>query len=445
MAKEKTSTQSVSSLHSVLFGRRTGVEQLTKRKLSYSKLREIRKDPTVSLGRSFAVAPILTAGWAVEAEEGAKDEWVKFIMEQILPLRVRFLEKAMFGGIDFGWAPFEVVFGSDGKAIVIEKLKPLLQDITTILIDKNTGAFMGFEQSDDVFVFAPYALNIPFRYEGTDWYGSSLYENVERAYDSWVNASNGADRYDQKVAGARFVVYYPDGKSLDPDGVEVENAVLAQQILEQLEASGSLAVPRNILENLAELNKDIAEMLQWKIDVLEDKNARQPTFITRLKYLDTLKVRGLNVPERSIMEGTHGTLAEASAHIDLSLTNMDFLHFYVLEFLNATLVNTLLLWNFGKKAVRKVWITPNSLVDERRVYLQKVYLELLKADTDLETIDTDALKDKLHIPKTARVASGKAKPKKKKGKEKDAEGKKKPADKKANGKEEDDKDEIDAD
>ena len=157
------------------------------------------KDPTIALSRYFSVAPILNAKWTVQAEEDVDDEIVKFIKSQVDPWRLVFLEHALLSAIDFGWGPFEIVYGTSKGKVYIEKLKPLLQDITVILVN-GQGAFIGFKQ-DTILVENEKALLFNTRVEGTQWYGVATVENIENAYDTWIDANNGARRYDKKIAG----------------------------------------------------------------------------------------------------------------------------------------------------------------------------------------------------------------------------------------------------
>ncbi len=401
---EKTKTQTTVS---GVFISHEQQEELTRAVVhTYAKRRNVRKDPSIALGRSFSVAPILTSPWSVQADEDVSDEVVKFIKEQIEPWRLTYLIHSLFSGIDFGWAPFEVVYGEKNGKIVLEKLKPLLQDITTILVDGKTGAFSGFKQDIDIIVSGEKALLVSFRVEGTMWHGQALLDSVIGAYDSWNDANNGAKRYDKKMAGSHFAVYYPPGSCLDSDGNTVTNDTMAQTLLDALESSGSVAVPNTILEHIEDLSKNVAELYAWRIVVLEDRGGRQPSFIQRLRYLDVLKIRGMIMPERSMVEGTHGTLAEASAHMDLALTYMDFTQLYVLTILNQRVVNVLLKQNWGEGMVGKVWYIPTSLVDTKRVYLEKVYLMLVSKMASLEGIegiDLDSLKDLVGVPKTSKV------------------------------------------
>jgi hypothetical protein len=388
---------------------RNGQEELSPTAdVTYDTIREIVKDPTVSIARNFSVAPILISDWSVQTKEEELpkiEEAKKFIEKQVLPWRLRFLEKALYNAIDYGWAPFEIVYEEvDGK-IGIKKIKPLLHDITAILVDASTGEFVGFQQNDDSVVDEEKSLLVSINVEGTMWYGRGFIEGVYEAYTAWNDANDGAKRYDKKIAGSHFVVFYPPGDCLNEDGETLTNAEMAGTVLDSLESSGSISIPTTILEHLQQLNMAQASQYEWKIEILEDKGGRQPTFIERLKYLDALKSRGLNMPERTLMEGTHGTKAESSEHGSAAITFMDFLHLYVTEILNRMVVDRLLIMNFGPEYAGEVCIIPAPLVDERQIYLEKVYLALLsrmKDASEIQNIDLWTLKDLVKVPKASK-------------------------------------------
>ena len=193
------------------------------------------------------------------------------------------------GNVDFGYQGYEKVFahGRDGL-IHLSKLKPLLHDITEIIILPD-GGFGGFKQPA-AWLGVENALLIPFRVEGSLWYGSPLLENIRETYYQWCDANDAAARYDRKVAGGRLVVHFPLGQSPDKNGVLRDHSDLAQEILNTLQSSGAVAVPRDVAAFLQGLN---AQNPGWLIEVLDKGAGLQPTFVDRLGYLDKLLVRGL--------------------------------------------------------------------------------------------------------------------------------------------------------
>lgn len=374
---------------------------------SAATYRTIRKDPTIGFARAVRVAMAVAGAWTIEADDEVDDERIKFISDWFLNQRNTIYQFAMRGNIDFGWAPFEKVFGQveDGKVAIV-KFKPLFHDITTILVDKTTGGFAGFKQQTDKVITIPLeqALNIPFRLEGTQWYGEPLLENARLVYNEWKEASASANRYDRKVAGTHFIIYYPPGQS-DLEGTETDNGEIARTLATELEASGTLYLPNTFLEVLEGLNK---ERPGWKIELLSAANSGATQFIERLTYLDIQKVRALLLPERAILEGEHGTKAEAGEHIGIAIMVLQQEDVWITEFVNWHCVDQVLELNYGPEARGTVRLVAAPLEDDRLKFLESVYLAILKNATGFANefiqIDTDALKDKIDVPKSGEIA-----------------------------------------
>jgi hypothetical protein len=376
---------------------------------SYETYERMRKHPTIALARALSIAPILAAEWSVEADDDVGNEAVQFVQDQFLPRRDDLLETSLLGGCDFGFSPFEKVFAEQDGRVVVRKLKPLLQKQTKILLDEDTGAFCGFQQGD-VVVPLENSLLINYRVEGTHHYGEPLLENVRETWNKWRKADAGAERYDEKVAGAHWFLVYPEGESTNEHGQEVDNATIAQQALRALESSGSIAMPVNVKAWSDAVRSGIPsnDAMAWKLELLADNGARQPTFINRLDYLDKLLVRGLLLPERAVLEGIYGTKAEAETHVDLALTNADLLHRRTTRLVNWHAVDQVLAINFGDRMRGKVRLVPGPIVDARLAFLKQLYLAVLTNPQgfleEFGMLDLDALKDSLGVPKAKEVA-----------------------------------------
>ena len=371
---------------------------------TYATYRDLRRDPTVALARVMAVAPILTADWSYQSADGVSPKRVQFIKRQIDRVRTTYLESALFyGNIDFGYQGFEQVLDHDPRGnLVLTKLKPLLQDITEILIGEH-GEFLGYQQPAGRIEPAN-ALHVAFRVEGSYLYGVPLMENVRQACRAWHEANDGARRYDRKVAGATVVVHYPKGSSYDERGVLTPNPELARRLAHKLESSGAVAIPRDVAQLLETAGLDSPG---WKVELLSEGGGLQSGFTERLEYLDKLKVRGLLVPERSVLEGQHGTLAEAQSHGDVALIQADLTHRYVVDQLNAQVIEPLLAFNFGPEAARSVWVVPSPLRNEKLAFFREVYRVFLENPDgftkEYAALDLDAMKDALGLPKADEI------------------------------------------
>jgi hypothetical protein len=380
---------------------------------SYATYRIIRRHPTVGLARALVKAAILAGSWSVEADDDIEvdeeraTEMKNFVRNQFVPIREHIIETTLDGANDFGWSPSELVYGQAEGRTTLAKYKPLLQDLTRILVDTKTGAFEGFEQTNvggTVEILGKYAMLISFRVEGGNWYGAGLLENARETYNQWREAQAGAERYDAKVAGAHWIVHYPVGTTL-VDDVETDNADIAEDLLDALESSGSAVVPNTVAGHVEEMsNKNVA----WRIELLEDKGGRQPTFVDRLKYLDALLVRCLFMPERAILEGEFGTKAEAGVHVGIAVTNVTLWDRQIADEVNKQAVDDLLEQNWGAETRGKVRLVPAPLVDAQISFLRDLYKLLMTSPVtvldEFPTVNTDALKDRLGVPKAEETA-----------------------------------------
>lgn len=393
---EKTSPQILTSLF--------GMDELPKMVSgsTYNTYRKMRRDPTIALARWLIAAPILASDWSFEEKNDAPEEARDFIDEQLSPLQMHLMKTGLYGCIDFGWQPYEKVWelNEEGR-VVVRKVKPLLQDLTTIRVDVKTGAYAGLRQGkDNLDMRVEETLLYYFDVEGTDWYGQSLMENIrEVPYDGWNTINKAADRYDRKIAGSHWVIYYPIGTSTI-DGQKVDNFQVAKRLLNTLEASGAIAVPKQIDEIIDELNEKSPKA--WEIELLSDSSSARSNFTDRMKYLDALKVRGLGLPERAVLEGEFGTKAEAEAHADFAITNMELRHKQLVQLTNWHLVNHLLILNFGPAAANTVYIEPAPITDLALTYLRDIYKQFITQPegmlAELTHVDLESLRDRLGIP-----------------------------------------------
>ncbi len=374
----------------------------------YQKIKLMRLQPTIAMARKLVIAPALASPWTVEATPEAPEGGKELIEEMMFPARLRLLESAMLGTIDYGWQGFEKVFNTTmKKQVIVTKFKPLLQDITDILIKPRTGQFAGLQNqnmgstsgSGEVDLPLANSLLFSINVEGTDWYGVADMKNLEATYDEWNNVNDVANRYDKKVAGANWVVHYPIGTSI-LNGVSTSNDVVADQLLKALEASSTIKVPRYVEALSADLNDQTPDA--WKIELITDKGAGVTTFLDRLNYLDKLFVRGLGMPERAVLEGQFGTKAEAGEHGDFAITNIELRHALLVQDINWHVVNQVIRLNFGPQFENTVKLKVTPLSDPVRVFIKELYTTILtNPDGFLDVVanlDLKAISEMLDIP-----------------------------------------------
>ena len=374
---------------------------------TYATYRQMTKHPTIAIGRALSSVPVLSADWTVESDDDVSDEWVQLVQDQVLNKRHQFLEHAVYGRVDYGFAPFEKVWGVQDGFIILEKIKPLSQELTELLTWETTGALCGLKQSIPraagvVALDLDSAMVLSFNVRGTNWYGEALLENDREAWNCWMEANEGAKRYDQKVAGGHVIVKFPQGSS-DYSGQEQDNQDIAASILNALQSAGSVCVPTNKQENGMGQMED-----QWDIQFDDSGSGMQPQFRDRLEYFDKLIARGLLLPERALQEGSHGTLAEADSHGEVALAICELAGQSIIRGTNEQLVDPLLTLNFGMTAKGRVRIISSPLANKQRAFLEQVYTAYLGNPsgflTESDQIDMDSLKDLLGVPKSQEIA-----------------------------------------
>lgn len=371
----------------------------------FTKVRQMRKDPTISMVRQLVVAPVLATPWNFVAQKGAPKGADEFIRKQFNEIRTYIVRTTMYGCIDFGFQAFEKVFEVDDDGqVALRKMKALLPDWLDILVNIKTGAFAGirdwhphngwYVQLNPNKCFLHY-----FDVEGTYWYGKGMMENAESAYDQWVTANNANERYDRKIAGSHWIVHYPIGTSL-VNGTEKPNEEIAQDILNRIQSSSGIAVPKKL--EPFDVGDSGEPPNAWELELVSDHGATQVAFLDRMAYLDRLKVRALGFPERSILEGKYGTKAEAETHADFAVSNILLRGDDLVRDLNWYGVDQLMELNYGPETKGTVRIVPDAIGADVRRFLRDLYMKMF-ADPDgftaeMAKIDRKTLRTALNIP-----------------------------------------------
>lgn len=371
-------------------------------------IREMRDDPTIALARDLVKAPMLAAEWSYESNDDAPDgaaEWLSDVFESH---RHHLLRTTIEGWLDFGWQPYETVIDFEEGTTNLRKIKPLIQDFTDIHVDDN-GVFTHLVQNvqgkEELTLVREGVLLTYTNVEGTNWYGHPIMKPVEVPYCKWNENAERLDRYDTRVSGSHWLLRYPTGTTEEYNGEkDVDNLVVAKDILNAIGNNSKIALPVSIDETLAALNSDQMAANAWTLELISDSGSGSAAFLDRFRYWDTLKVRALRLPERSVLEGQFGTKAEAEAHADFAILAMEQRHQEAALLYNWHLVNRLLRFEYGEAAINTVYIRPSPLSDSSRALLKKVYEVLLASPSgilELDRVDVDAITDRLGIPTTS--------------------------------------------
>lgn len=369
---------------------------------TYKNYRLMRSNPTIALARAVFHAPIKAAKWSFQKGDTATDDMLTFIKDMLDPMRAWIMHNLLFG-MDYGHTDCEKVFEVvDGK-VVLNKLKPLRVERTDVLIDPH-GGFAGVKQ-EKIVLPSEKVLHWTYDIEAGDFNGRSWFENCRPEWSAWKETRERLGKYTQKVAGTTVVCRYPQGDAKGESGDTKPNKEHAESVLAGLSRSMAVAIPMRIYkwaQVLLRSGVDITKLVEWQFDLLEPKTAHGADFISTLQHMERQLSRALLVPERAILEGVHGTKAEAGEHGDIFLTIAQEVLDGIIRHLNWYVVDQLLVLNWGEAARGLVWIEPEPLEDQAKAFLRQLLKQIISpqtVDVFLDNWDMDAVMEMLGQPK----------------------------------------------
>ena len=366
-------------------------------------LKTLIAHPTIKIARLLSVAPAVIRQWTTEStRDDVPEEVHDHIRKLIIPHQPQIVADGILGMVDWGWVAFERVLDDEQK---FQELKRLLHVMTTLLVDPANGDLLGCRQEATTYTQGIIDLTIPDcvimsqNVIGQEWYGRGDVIDAQAAHTSWANADAVAKRYDEKTAGAHWVIKYPMGTSDYNGEAGVDNGVIAEALLAALKSNGLIAIPQS-LQRFVESGSDSHP--EWSIELMESSANTSVSLDTRLRYCDVLMVRAFGMPERTLQEGQHGTKAEAETHADAAMTYIDMRLKHVMQQVNKHVVKPELAAHFGEQWADSVRVIPEPIDADRRAYLQSVYDKILSTPegfmSELDSIDVAALRDVSQIP-----------------------------------------------
>ena len=381
---------------------------------SYATYREMASNPTVVLAFAAATAPVKGAPIAVEADDDVPDAVVQYVQDAIWPIRPE-LFRDMLGAVKFGWFGGEIVWElRDGRATV-ERVKPLLSDITEVLVNE-AGDVTGL-RNKGVDLGPGKAFHFALDGEAGYPYGRSRFENFrETAWWPWRNCLKQLSSYGIKGASIIPVLTFPLGQDTDETGALRDNKDNAQRMLADASRGDAICLPMTFPPWAMELlsrgmsPEAIAKLVAWQLTFLETRSGHGAEYIQQLKLHESNIARGMLVPERAILEGQYGTKAESTAHIDVGLAIAQELLDAVVRAVNRGLVDVLVSVNYGPSMVGKVYIVAGRLSDADKQFIRGVWGDILRNPANMDLVqmwsDVDSALDSFSWPKAAEVVGG---------------------------------------
>lgn len=372
---------------------------------TYSTYRIMMAHPTVALTRASVFAPVLAGSWFYESHaEDENEDACELVQKTFEKIRQRILGDAL-RSLDFGFQAFELTWDKDRDGYSVPTAKPLLPELTTIVVDDN-GNVTGIKNGDVTLKVGEFLL-INYDVEGSNHYGRSRLENIRRVWANYLAIEDKAFQLDSKAAGIIPLIYFPADTRLpgtnDPNsgGTDQSNFAVARRIASDVREGRGVAVENfaGQADGTPEQAAALADKSDWKIETVDIGNAgpSQSAILEKLKYYDQMLVRGYLRSERTVIEAnTAGSRADAESHsAGISDTDTDLVHASIVEQINRQVVDEMLALNFGEAARGTVWISPREVVDERRatmsLLLQSALSDPMLRGELFERIDKDSL------------------------------------------------------
>lgn len=362
---------------------------------------EMLRDPTIRLAVAVVTAMLKRQPWTVEGPDAEINEYVR---DQIWPFRERIIRSGFRGYLRDGWRSFEVVYGvSDDGLYTIDGVKALKSNQTEVLVYEDTGDLAGVINTagrDPVQIDELHTLLINFDDEGYGDLGEALLNVAVVPHDKWKKSDEGAQRYDEKVAGGFLFIQYPVGTTpySRRNGEETENAEIMTDLAESFKAAGYGGVPVIVDPDTGEVKST-----GWKVEHVSAGGGLQPNFVARAKYLDALKLRTFGLPERAVTEGVAGTKAEAEAHGDIAvLVNLD-RHERIVSDVDRQIVRAFNFANYEDETICSLVL--GRLDPEDRSLFSTIFQSLMTdpvfGEQIASQVDVATLLEKLNVPTRA--------------------------------------------
>ena len=365
----------------------------------------MRMDAQIQIGLKVIKLPIKAMKWWVVSQ----DENIKAFIHYNLRIVWQQMMSAILNALDFGWSATEKIWevqdvdiqrreGEDiitaykGKAILLKKLKDADPMQVTILADSN-GDFAGFEQSGSV---AGGTATVPaeksFIYTNEKEFGNLYGKSLLRySYDYWYWATlmyQFINRYFERRGTPPVLARAPGGRTNLNDGTVLDNLVLAQRAGESLTESSVVALPSNT---------DEKGMRKWDLEYMKD-DQRADMFMRYIEHLNAMKLRGLFVPERMIVQDTEmGAKAVASTHLDVFLMGLEGLTKDIIDHINKYIIPQLIKYNFGEDAP-KAYLETSGLSTESKNMLKQIIITAMKQGNGNIPLDMVKALEELNLP-----------------------------------------------
>lgn len=379
---------------------------------TYGTYRAMMRFYTIAYAISQVVGPLIGSEWDVDADEGASQQAVDWVKDNIIFHRDCIIVHAL-RAIPFGNAPFEVVWNGD---FTIREFVPLSQDYTQFM-RATTGRreFTGLQNGEAHLAPAEclYIKNDSdlMGAEPGDDYGRSRLENIRDT--AWANALETLRRLSEledRISGVLPWMIVPSGTAGNGKTFAENAAALLPSICHPRSQGFVLESP-GIGEVDAGTDPGTFKQLSTTVGTLDmrDRAAGQAQMLAKLKYLDEKMGEGIYRGARTLFATQGGTKADSGQHTANAEPDEEAIDNMIARQINEQPVAVGLTLKFGPDILKTVrGIKPKPLVDSEREAAIGIVQQLLTgpqtAPAAMELTDADKLWDKAGVPRTGKMA-----------------------------------------
>lgn len=407
-AKGKSEAASFNELTSYKTGWQTSTDGKVENKdsISLNTYKLMRKDVQIQMGLKVIKYPIKAMKWWAESEDKDRQVFINFSLKRVW----KSMMTVLLNGLDFGYSVSEKIWevkdieikrkenGKEiiaykGQAVLLKKLKDPDPSTITIKEDSN-GDFDGFVQKKpdggEITVDAKKSFVFTNEKEFGNLYGKSL---LNYPYQYWYWATmmyQFLNRYFERRGTPPVFAQAPPGKTEMSDGTTMDNLVLARKMGESLTESSVVVLPSSVYEDKGGIKK-------WDLKYLSD-DQRGDMFMKYIVHLNGMKLRGLFVPERIVIQDTEmGAKAVASEHVKIFLMGLEGLIDSIIDHIEKYIIPQLLLYNFGEGGA-EVFIKTSGLKSDAKNLLQQILMAVIQKSDGNVPIDMVKALEELDLP-----------------------------------------------
>lgn len=356
--------------------------------IPYEIYDRMAQDPTIALGLSVIKNTPAGLNWRIECSDEKQRTFITSIVKNIYRDTIISLSDAVRIGVAIGEKVWEYkpikIYSKNAKGNkikvfddnywVLDKIKFVHPRTLRIKLDKK-GNFDGVIQrisgrtvnvkSDKIVI---YSHNIQFG----NYYGTSRLKNVYPAW-YWSSVLNQfLLKYMERKGMPLTEIKAPPGSRTDDRGNKVDNMTHALKV-------GQAAMSNSVVVLPSEFSKDGNKEL-WSFRHIPD-DQRGDMFIQILNHMDTLKLRGLFIPDKM------GLASDGSPHSASGSSAGDSLDVFIMteqsvindieNIFDTQIIPQIQAYNFPSEQIEEATLKIEKLDYNKKLLLKDVFLRMI--------------------------------------------------------------------